>query len=116
MSDHEEDSAATADVVQTLTQQQQQQHPRILVGVLDNGLRKKLLQRSKLTLSNCIDICRASECTTQKVKATKPLEDVNVVKSAKKQNNARSGTMPKKKPHAQMKRSTTTSIIVARII
>ena len=114
MSDHEEDSAATVDVVQTLTQQQQ--HPRILVGVLDNGLRKKLLQRSKLTLSNCIDICRASECTTQKVKATKPLEDVNLVKSAKKQNNARSGTMPKKKPHAQMKRSTTTSIIVARII
>ena len=83
---------------------------RIVVGVLDNGLRKKLLQRSKLTLFNCIDICRAAECTTLQVKAMKPSEDVNVVKSAEKQNNLR-GAIPKKKPYAQPKWSTSTPTI-----
>ena len=35
----------------------------IIVGILDNGFRKKLLQESKLALQSCIDICRAGECT-----------------------------------------------------
>ncbi len=36
---------------------------RIVVGVRENSLRKKLLQTRDLTLRNCIDICRASETT-----------------------------------------------------
>lgn len=35
----------------------------IVVGILDKGFQKKLLQESKLTLQSCIDICRANGCT-----------------------------------------------------
>lgn len=38
---------------------------RMVVGILDKGIRKKLLQESKLTLQSCIDICRANECTIE---------------------------------------------------
>ena len=41
---------------------------KICTGVsLDKGIRKKLLQESKLTLQSCIDICRANECTKQQL-------------------------------------------------
>lgn len=40
---------------------------RMVVGILDKGIRKKLLQESKLTLQSCIDICRANECTKQQL-------------------------------------------------
>ena len=36
---------------------------RVVVGVRDNGTRKKLLAENKLTLNKCTDICRASEST-----------------------------------------------------
>ena len=32
---------------------------RIMVGIKDNGTRKRLLQEAKLTLNKCIDICRS---------------------------------------------------------
>ena len=37
---------------------------RIVVGIRDNGTRKRLLQEAKLTLNKCIDICRSSEATS----------------------------------------------------
>ena len=41
---------------------------RIVCGVRDNGIRRKLLQESELTLSKCVDICRANEATTAQLK------------------------------------------------
>ena len=37
---------------------------RIVVGIRDNGTRKRLLQKEKITLNKCIDICRSSEATS----------------------------------------------------
>ena len=37
---------------------------RIVCGVRDKGIQTKLLQESGLTLSKCVDICRANEATT----------------------------------------------------
>ena len=36
---------------------------RIVCGIRDNVMRKRLLQVSSLTLHNCMDICRAVELT-----------------------------------------------------
>ena len=41
---------------------------RIVVGVRDDALRKQLLQKRELTLSECISICRASETTALQMK------------------------------------------------
>ena len=41
---------------------------RIVIGVRDNQTRKKLLQVSKLTLKECIDICRSYETSSHQLK------------------------------------------------
>ena len=41
---------------------------RIVCGVLDNGIRRKLLQESGLTLSKCVDIYQANEATAAQLK------------------------------------------------
>ena len=51
----------------------------MVVGILDKGIRKKLLQESKLTLQGCIDICRANECTKQQLQTMDQPEEVNAV-------------------------------------
>ena len=40
----------------------------IVCGVRDKSIRRKLLQESGLTLSKCVDICRANEATTAQLK------------------------------------------------
>ena len=45
---------------------------RIVCGVRDNAVRRKLLQESKLTLEKCVDICRAAEATTAQRKEMAP--------------------------------------------
>ena len=53
---------------------------RMVVGVRDNSLRKKLLQTSNLTLQSGIDICRSSECTARQIKDMgQQYEDVHSV-------------------------------------
>ena len=42
---------------------------RIVCGIHNNAVRRKLLQEPKLSLSRCIDLCRATETTTAQVKA-----------------------------------------------
>ncbi len=42
---------------------------RIVIGVRDSALRARLLREKDLTLEKCIDTCRASEMTTQQLKA-----------------------------------------------
>ena len=41
---------------------------RIVCGIHDSNVRKQLLQNKALTITSCIDMCRASESTTQQVK------------------------------------------------
>ena len=45
---------------------------RIVSGVRDNGIRRKLLQESGLLLSRRVDICRANEATTAQLKDMAP--------------------------------------------
>ena len=42
---------------------------RIVVGIRENSVRKRLLQDEKLTLDKCVDMCRAAESTQAKVKS-----------------------------------------------
>jgi hypothetical protein len=51
---------------------------RIVIGIRDNGVRKKLLQEKKLDLGKCIDICRATEKTTAQIKTINQ-EEVAVI-------------------------------------
>ena len=41
---------------------------RLVCGISDNGLRKKLLQESQLTLEKCMDYCRAAEAANSQLK------------------------------------------------
>ena len=41
---------------------------RIVVGIQDNSVCKRLLQEESLTLNRCIDICHAAESTEAKLK------------------------------------------------
>ena len=42
---------------------------RIVCGVRDNGMRKKLLQVPELTCDKCVDICRSAEATSTQLEA-----------------------------------------------
>ena len=55
----------------------------MVVGILDKGIRKKLLQESKLTLQSCIDICTANECTKQQLQTMDQPDEVNAVDERK---------------------------------
>ena len=55
---------------------------RIVIGIPENSVRKKLLQENKLTLPKCINICRANEKTSKQVKEmSEESQDVNVIRS-----------------------------------
>ena len=54
---------------------------RIVVGVRENSLRKKLLLTRDLTLKHCIDICRASETTNQQLKSMSQAEDKHAIRT-----------------------------------
>ena len=64
---------------------------RIVCGVRDSSLRKKLLQVPELTLEKCIDMCRSAEGTSTQLEATSsqnshapPPPEVNFVKKPSK--------------------------------
>ncbi|CAC5398224.1 unnamed protein product [Mytilus coruscus] len=60
---------------------------RIVCGIRDNTARKRLLQEDKLTLNKCIDICRALESTSAKMKTMTgasnnlDIEDIKAVRN-----------------------------------
>ena len=56
---------------------------RMVVGINDNSAHKKLLQTSKLTLGQCIDICRSSQTSARQLKEMNQ-EDVRFVKDDKR--------------------------------
>ena len=47
---------------------------RVVMGIRDNTTRKKLLQVAKLSLSQCIDVCRSYEKTSQQLESMKSNE------------------------------------------
>ena len=53
---------------------------RLIMGIRENSTRKRLLQESGLTLTRCIDICRANESTAIQLKAIGNKEDINAIK------------------------------------
>ena len=55
----------------------------MVVGINDNSARKKLLQTNKLTLGQCIDICRSSQTSARQLKEMNQ-EDVRFVKDNRK--------------------------------
>lgn len=65
---------------------------RIVCGIRDNTIRKKLLQESELTLDKCVNICRAAEKTAAQLKTMSGHEDVHFVKQ--KQPNTTATTKP----------------------
>ena len=57
-------------------------HDRIVIGVRENSVRKKLLQALNLQLQGCIDICRVSEVATKQIKAMQtPCGDTHAVQN-----------------------------------
>ena len=48
---------------------------RIVCGITDNTLRKRLLQESSLTLDKCVMLCKASEATVTHMQAMKLTKD-----------------------------------------
>ena len=52
---------------------------RIVFGVKEPALRKKLLQERQLTLEKAIDICKSGETTTQHLKDLATAADSNEV-------------------------------------
>lgn len=53
---------------------------RIVCGVRDGTLRKQLLQKKTLTLSLCVDSCRASEASAKHLKAMEGEHEIHAVK------------------------------------
>src|SRR3989442_2249563 len=52
---------------------------KIVIGIRDDGTRRKLLQVRKLDLAAAVDICRANETATRHLKEMRGIEDVNRV-------------------------------------
>ena len=57
---------------------------RIVLGVNNNAIRKKLLQVRGLTLNQCIDTCRSNEATTSQMKAISGSDAVHKICEEKK--------------------------------
>ena len=59
---------------------------KIVFGVLDDSLRKQLLQKMGLILASCVDLCRAHEATVKQMKDMEANgdDDVHVVRRSKK--------------------------------
>ena len=69
---------------------------RIVIGVKDNQIRKRLLQERKLSLKGCIDLCRSAEATSSQLKEISgeaaAAVEVHKVKSEEKRKPFAAGT------------------------
>ena len=65
---------------------------RLVCGITENSVRRKLLQEPKLSLEKCLDICRSAEATSAHLKAIsgqststdKPVDTVNALDKRRK--------------------------------
>ena len=53
---------------------------RIICGIRENGVRKRLLQESDLTVKRCVDMCRAAETTMEQTKIMTSKDEIHKVK------------------------------------
>ena len=80
---------------------------RLVCGIADNSVRRKLLQEPKLSLEKCLDICRSAEATSAHLKAISgqssstgsPADNVNAVDKRKK-----SKAPPTRRSNGQMQK------------
>ena len=80
---------------------------RLVCGIADNSVQRKLLQEPKLSLEKCLDICRSAEATSAHLKAISghssstgtPADNVNAVDKRKK-----SKAPPKRRSNGQMQK------------
>ena len=79
---------------------------RIVLGVNNNAIRKKLLQVRGHMLNQCIDTCRSNEATTSQMKAISGSDAVHKIGEEKKpgQKPPRIGNASKKPPGKSQKR------------
>ena len=66
---------------------------RIVIGIRDDGTRKKLLQMRKLTLGSAVDLCRASEVACKQLREFRDSDDV------RKLTNTASSVSRQRRPH-----------------
>ena len=52
---------------------------RIVVGIRDDATRRRLLQQKKLTLSEAIDICKANEATSRRLRTMAGTDEVDAL-------------------------------------
>ena len=52
---------------------------RIVVGIRDETTRRRLLQQKKLTLADAIDVCKASEATSRRLRTTTGADEVDAL-------------------------------------
>ena len=65
---------------------------RLVCGITENSVRRKLLQEPKLSLEKCLDICRSAEATSahlkvisgQSISTDKPADTVNTLDKRRK--------------------------------
>ncbi len=80
---------------------------RMIIGIRDNATRKRLLQTTKLTLKDCIQICRSHESATRRLKSMSVTEDVQSVNRNKKSGGDRKSKPTKPKGQPQQSQSAT---------
>ena len=74
---------------------------RIVIGIRDNAVRKKLLNMPKLTLKECIDTCRTHESTSKQIK-TMTQQEVSAVSTRPHiQVKPRNANKPRKPAHQE---------------
>ena len=82
---------------------------RIVIGIRDNSVRKKLLETKNLTAQKCVDICRAAEVTEARMRTmTSATEQVHRVGKAASGSSGRH-RKPPAKTRGQPKKSSQTS-------
>ena len=78
---------------------------RIVVGIRDTNVRRRLLREKELTLQSCIDICRASEKASERMRAIDGNEEVETVHALRNKHSKKQGhkhkDKQKSKPQAQ---------------
>ena len=78
---------------------------RVIMGILDSDLRKRLLQMPDLTINLCIDMCRAYEATENRMRYMEgsSQEEVHSIKHTRSPAHSTKGKMRGHHPRKQVK-------------
>ena len=80
---------------------------RVIMGILDSDLRKRLLQMPDLTINLCIDMCRAYEATENRMRYMEgsSQEEVHSIKHTRSPAHSTKGKMRGHQPHKHCTKS-----------